>query len=148
VQGKEYEEVAAVLRAEHGLDIGWVVPDFVFVSLLCSIRGCSLLPGLPSEPCRVRQLKRWIAKRGFFRNIPDSDMRKMVRKRQKRQRELGRPTRFFRRRRDADEGGLQEVPAAKLDAYQKRHSSALASPTSQFSGRFEEPPGQPERRQH
>ncbi|AEO67137.1 43665189-f139-4667-bec0-1efc654f4120 [Thermothielavioides terrestris] len=104
VQGKEYEEVAAVLRAEHGLDIG------------------------------VRQLKRWIAKRGFFRNIPDSDMRKMVRKRQKRQRELGRPTRFFRRRRDADEGGLQEVPAAKLDAYQKRHSSALASPTSQFSG--------------
>ncbi|EJT71904.1 hypothetical protein GGTG_11157 [Gaeumannomyces tritici R3-111a-1] len=54
---------------------------------------------------------------GFVKNIPAKEMAKMVRHRQRRQKQDGRPTRF---QRDPGAGGYQVVPAAKLDAYQQR----------------------------
>lgn len=72
---------------------------------------------LPLGVSRVRQLKRKTDEWGFFRNVPNREMGKMIRTRQRRQEQLGRPTKFFRKQRT---GEFREVPAAKLDAYQKR----------------------------
>lgn len=93
---------------------------------------CCLAPSTDLFPS-VRQLKRWAVKWGFFKHISDSEMRKMVRTREKRQEQLGRPTKFLRKL-AAGEGDFQEVPQAKLDAYQKRFGAApSASPMSQYS---------------
>jgi hypothetical protein len=85
---------------------------------------------------RVRQLKRWTDKWGFFRNVPDGDMAKMVRKRKRREQQLGRPTKFMRK---LGAGEFQQVPATKLDTYQKRAGTRLASPLSQSSGQSHKP---------
>ncbi|KAL8397396.1 hypothetical protein RB594_004210 [Gaeumannomyces avenae] len=86
-QGKTHNEVAAILKDHHGLAVG------------------------------ERQLKRKTTEWGFVKNIPAKEMAKMVRHRQRRQNQDGRPTRF---QRDPGAGGYQVVPAAKLDAYQQR----------------------------
>ncbi|KAL8282256.1 hypothetical protein RB597_009792 [Gaeumannomyces tritici] len=86
-QGKTHNEVAAILKDHHGLAVG------------------------------ERQLKRKTTEWGFVKNIPAKEMAKMVRHRQRRQKQDGRPTRF---QRDPGAGGYQVVPAAKLDAYQQR----------------------------
>lgn len=80
---------------------------------------------------RARQLKRKTNEWGFVKNIPAKEMAKMVRARQRRQIELGRPTKFLRH---PGAGGFQVIPAAKLDAYQKRHGVPSDSGMSQSSG--------------
>lgn len=86
---------------------------------------------MPSPPSRARQIKRWTGKWGFVKNIPAKEMRKMVRVRQRRQQQLGRPTKFLR---DPGAGGLQEVPLAKLDAYEQRFGGPSVSALSSSSG--------------
>jgi len=80
---------------------------------------------------RARQIKRWTGKWGFVKNIPAAEMRKMVRARHRREQRLGRPTKFLR---DPGTGGFQEVPSAKLDAYQQRFGSPCVSTLSSSSG--------------
>ncbi|KAG7289174.1 hypothetical protein NEMBOFW57_005537 [Staphylotrichum longicolle] len=67
---------------------------------------------------------------GMFRNIPESEIRKMARVRRRRLKNLGRRTKFLRRH---GAGEFQEVPSSKLDAYEKRAGNRLDSPTSQSS---------------
>ena len=62
-------------------------------------------------------------------------MGKMARKRQRRQQQLGRPTKFMRKH---GAGEFQEVPETKLAAYQKRIGTRPASPMSQSSGQSHE----------
>ena len=82
-------------------------------------------------PPSVRQLKRWTTdKWGMFRNIPEIEIGKMARVRRRRLEKLGRRTKFLRRH---GAGEFQEVPSAKLDAYEKRAGARLDSPTSQCS---------------
>ncbi|KAL8365631.1 hypothetical protein RB595_004446 [Gaeumannomyces hyphopodioides] len=93
-QDKTHGEVAAILKDHHGLAVG------------------------------ARQLKRRTAEWGFVKNIPAKELAKMVRHRQRRQEQDGRPTRF---QRDPGAGGYQVVSAAKLDAYQKRSGVSIDS---------------------
>ncbi len=82
-------------------------------------------------PLRVRQPKRWTTdKWGMFRNIPESELRKMVRVRRWRFKMLGRRTKFLRRH---GAGEFQDVSSARLDAYEKRAGTRLDSPTSDSS---------------
>ncbi|KAK3898594.1 hypothetical protein C8A05DRAFT_37809, partial [Staphylotrichum tortipilum] len=100
-QGKKYDEIAAILKAEHDFDIG------------------------------VRQLKRWVTEKwGMFRNIPDAEMIKMARLRRRRRLKFGRRTKFLRRQ---GAGEFQEVPSAKLDAYEKRVGARPGSPNESHS---------------
>ncbi len=100
------------------------------------LRNPGLVLMLALGTTSVRQLKRWTDKWGFFRNVPDGDMAKMVRKRKRREEQLGRPIKFMRK---LGAGEFQEVPATKLDTYQKRTGARLASPLSQSSGQSYKP---------
>ena len=63
-------------------------------------------------------MKRKTDEWGFIKNIPSNEMRKMIRKRTKREDELERPTKFLRRH--GSNGDFHEVAQQKLDTFQKR----------------------------
>ncbi|KAK4097957.1 hypothetical protein N658DRAFT_488840 [Parathielavia hyrcaniae] len=97
-----YKEVALALKTDHDFDVG------------------------------ERQLKRWTDKWGFYKHIPDKEMRKMAKRRQQRQQQHRLPTKCLRR---LGNGEFQEVPITKLDAFVKRSgprraSAAAISPSS------------------
>ncbi|KAE9965108.1 hypothetical protein BLS_007833 [Venturia inaequalis] len=65
-----------------------------------------------------KQFKRKADKWGFTKNIPNREMQKMVKERQRRKEEEGKATVFKRTR---NGGTPEEVDAAKLDTFQKRN---------------------------